>query len=56
MGPSQRRLTSWGMRCHGHDFGLLLKDRVESEDRDGGSQRVSERDAAVVCFSEIEVF
>ena len=56
MGPSQRRLTSWEMRCHGHDFGLLLKDGVESEDSDRGSQRVSERDAAVVCFSETEVF
>ena len=56
IGPSHRRLTSWEKRCHVPDFGPLLDDGMFFESRDGVSLLVNERDAAVACFSEIEVF
>ncbi len=56
MGPSQRRLTSWENRCHVHDFGPLLDDGLLFESGDGDSLLVNELDAAVACFSEIDVF
>ena len=43
-------------KCHDHDFGRLLEDRMLLGDGDGGSLLLSERDAAVACFSEIAVF
>ena len=56
IGPSQRRLTSWEKRCHVHDFGPFLNDGTLFESDDGGLLLVSEQDAAVASFSEIEAF
>lgn len=47
---------SWEKMCHGHDLALLLNVGLVSGGGDGGSLLVNESDAAVACFSEIELF